>query len=146
MCLDVDDDFGGVMLGSGERKARKEHRCQECGRTIEPGERYRYWCHVGGEFSEGKQTDKMCAHCWGTIDLGARLTGCPRYWFWDKVHDLDPDDGGFVGDILVNHDLAFADRFRMLRTVVARKSQWRRKDGSLFPIPALAGGTEGDPR
>lgn len=133
MCLYV-DDFDTELIDSGQRKARKEHRCDECGRTIEPGETYRYWTTL---FEGDISTDKMCAHCQGTLDLGAALTGCPKRWWWSMLHDLDPETG-FVGNVLHDdeHHLTQAQKRRMLRTVEGRKAKWRRRDGRLRPVPA----------
>lgn len=146
MCLyDDGDDYGITLVQRGERKARTEHKCSECSRVIDAGERYQYWVTVGGDMG-GWTTTKMCAHCWGTIELGAALTGCPKYWYWDMVHDLSPDDGGFVGDILGNHDLDQADRYKVLRTVVGRRCRWRNRRGDLLPVPTPAasqGGSDG---
>jgi len=133
MCLYVDDDSYSVLFRSGERRARVAHRCTECNRDIDPGERYHFWVGTAdGDFVE----QKMCAHCWGTIDLGAALTGCPKNWWWDYVHDLDPEMG-FVGNCLGDegHDLGQADRYRLLRTVVGRRRKWRRPSGELLPVP-----------
>lgn len=38
--VDVWDGEGGQMLKEVERTARKKHRCVECRRVINPGERY----------------------------------------------------------------------------------------------------------
>ena len=134
MCLDVDCEYE-IISGPDWRKARKPHRCDECRRAIDPGERYyRYAMKEWGERSIREQ--RMCAHCRSTIEVGAAMTGCPMSWWWEKVHDLEPDEGGFVGDILVNHDLTAAQRAVMLRQVVRRNRGWRRRDGSLYPLPA----------
>lgn len=135
MCLYV-DDFDYEPLTSGERTARKAHHCDECGRTIEPGETYRYWT-VKDFYDNRVRTDKMCAHCRGTLDLGAALTGCPKSWWWSMMHDLDPETG-FVGNVLHDegHSLTRAQKRRMLRTVEGRKAKWRRRDGRLRPVPA----------
>lgn len=136
MCLDVDYS-DSLTLDSGVRRARKAHTCMECRRQIEPGETYHYWTTKDLEYDRGVETQKMCAHCWGTIDLGCALTGCPPAWYWTMLFDLG-DDGGFVGDIL-GHDLVLskAGRFAMLRAHVAGKRGWKRKDGTLYPVPAM---------
>ena len=138
MCLyDDGDSYGFVSMGSGERRARVEHKCLECRGVIDPGERYRYWTAIDTE-AGGWITNKMCAHCWGTIELGAALTGCHKYWYWEYVHDLDVEMG-FVGNCLGDegHDLRPADRYRLLRTVVGRRQQWCRRSGELLPVPAV---------
>jgi len=42
------------------RKARKEHTCCECDRTIEPGESYH---HVTGKWEDEWSTFKTCLGC-----------------------------------------------------------------------------------
>src|SRR5690606_37845746 len=69
MCLWVDVDY--TELDSGERRARKPHKCDECFRTIDPGERYQYWTIAQDGTVE---TQRMCAHCWNTIILGSAFT------------------------------------------------------------------------
>lgn len=136
MCLYVDYDGSWEDFGSGSHVARVDHKCLECNRTITPGERYHWWKGVyDGDF----QMSKMCAHCWGTIELGAGLTGCPKQWNWEYVHDLDMEIG-FVGNCLEDegHDLGQADRYRLLRTVIGRRQQWRTRTGDLLPLPAPA--------
>lgn len=59
MCM-IDDCERNEFSSSVKRKARKEHRCDECRRTIQPGETYEL--NVGmydGMFN----TNKVCAHC-----------------------------------------------------------------------------------
>lgn len=136
MCLYVDTDDYWTHLDSGEHRARVEHKCNECSRVIDPAETYQYWTGLSdGDFV----MSKMCAHCWGTIELGSKLTGCPKNWFWSFIHDLDPEMG-FVGNCLGDegHDLGQADRYRLLRTVIGRRRKWRTRSGDLLPIPARA--------
>lgn len=138
MCLYVDDDsYGAVLLDSGTRKARKDHRCGECHRTIDPGETYRFWSWVGGD-CDGFLTAKMCAHCDAILDLGVSLSGCPRQWWWEFVYDRDPEMG-FVANVLddPSHDVALADRVRLLRAWAQGRRGWRDRDGVLYPIPQV---------
>src|SRR5579859_3761018 len=137
MCLYPEDDSGATEIDCGERRARKGHRCDECGRKIEPGEKYRFWTSVGGEL-DGFLTMKMCSHCWATIDVGAEIAGCPRNWYWEQVFDLDPDDGGFIGDIIANHDLTRRQTAFMRLLAYRGKRHWHAPNGDLYPIPSAA--------
>lgn len=135
MCLYVENE--STLLDDGVRRARKSHKCDECYRQIEPGESYRYWTQID-EYGDPPRTLKMCAHCEATVDLGAALTGCPKAWWWEMIHDLG-DEGGFVGNILDDpgHGLSGADRLRMLRRVAQYRRRWRRPNGELYPLPEI---------
>lgn len=135
MCLYLDDDYDELtLLGEGERVARKQHPCEECWRAIEPGERYEYW---SGVIDRQAQTWRLCAHCRSTLDLGVRLTGCPRAWHLTTMGDPDPEIG-FIANIVEDdgHDLSRRDRLRMLRCYAAYKRSWRWSDGSLMEVPS----------
>lgn len=45
---------------SETRRARKQHRCTECGRAIQPGEKYE---HVRAKWEGDIRTHNTCAHC-----------------------------------------------------------------------------------
>jgi len=132
MCLYIDDPV--LVLSGGWPQARKPHRCYECGRTIDPGERYHRQSFVfEGDFDEVK----TCAHCIATIDLGVALTGCPRAWYYGGVFADDLD--GFVANIIDDegHSLPYRDRLRMLRCVAAARRKWRWSDGTLMDLPVV---------
>lgn len=61
VCIDVGDfDYSTVELCNENRKARKVHKCNECGRVIEKGEIYeRYAGICDGDFF----TAKTCEGC-----------------------------------------------------------------------------------
>jgi hypothetical protein len=132
MCLYIDDNDEFEHLSAGYRKARKEHTCGECRRTIEPGERY--WFDTMVEVGYGIRTEKMCSHCQGVIDVGIALTGCHRSWWYGHVLDWLDENTGFVANIIRNHDLQSGATVRMLRYVALAKRHWKRH-GQLVPIP-----------
>lgn len=70
----VDNDNGTVQLCRTFKPiAKKEHRCYECGRAIQPGEQYLYETF----YWEGKfEAHKTCADCWSirTSFFGAGFT------------------------------------------------------------------------
>lgn len=130
MCLYVDDEGDWEPLDNGERRARKEHRCMECGRVIEPGETYRYWT---GVWEGDVVTNKMCAHCQAVIDLGHAITGCPKVWNVGVLYDRDPELG-FVANCLHDegHDLRDGDRALLLACYEGAKRRWRHDNGMLM--------------
>jgi len=76
-----DDDCGWTNLGQTIRCARKRHRCYECSRTIEPGERYEDARGVG----DGRVTVmRSCAHC---IAARSWLDAVCRGYLWGGVWD-----------------------------------------------------------
>lgn len=48
-----------------ERRAKKDHRCSECGRTIEPSETYEY---VRGKWNGDFDTFKTCPRCLALLE------------------------------------------------------------------------------
>jgi hypothetical protein len=59
MCA-IDDSDHADFVSEVTRKARKEHTCSECFRTIIPGETY-FVAAIGSEGSV--RTNKRCSHC-----------------------------------------------------------------------------------
>lgn len=62
MCMIEDADYAWTLLADETPRARKAHRCDECGRTIRPGETYRKIVGVSPEY-DGLDKIKQCAHC-----------------------------------------------------------------------------------
>lgn len=118
MCR-IDDCEPCTWFGTNERTARKEHKCDECGRKIAPGELYDVSSYVWeGEF----HTNKACAHC-----------GIARSWL--TVHC-----GGWVTEAL-HEELQehWDENYRkdgLGRLLVGVRRKWSRFDGGLMPYPA----------
>lgn len=99
--------------------ARKAHRCGECFRTINPGERYQraagcWW----GDFWH----QETCAHCAALRPM---------------LRDFDPEYnedyyGGLVESL---YDRVGDLPCGLLRGFVNARRGWRRRDGSLVDIP-----------
>ena len=66
-CVYVGDDDGDLQFCTVvERKARKEHKCTACERTIERGEHYEYYSGKGLDY--GFWQDKTCSDCLSVVD------------------------------------------------------------------------------
>jgi hypothetical protein len=107
-----------VTLSETRPRARKAHTCDWCSRTIDPGETYR---RTGQIFDGRKYAWKGCQHC------EAFVSTCDLYE-WAGDFGLGPDDIDQYepGDIFG------------ARCLVMWRRKWRRKDGTLYPVPAKA--------
>lgn len=91
-------------------KARKEHQCDTCFRTIDVGEVYHRQFTVW--YGRG-HTWKMCLHCEAMIPY------------------LDYDEG-YNNDDFVNWE---PRNLKELRVRVHLNKKWRNNAGELYPIP-----------
>lgn len=115
MCRFGDGDCADVSNG-GTRTARKPHRCSDCQRTIQPGERYEWgkWLY-DGVWSGAKQ----CVHC--------RAAGV---WLHHKC-------GGYLWtEILEELEEHWRDEpslrtFKLAKLICLMRCRWR--DGT-FPV------------
>lgn len=65
-CIYDSDGYGPEASTTKIRKARKQHRCFECGRTIEPGEKYEY---ISGIWDGAPSSYKTCLDCLSLRDV-----------------------------------------------------------------------------
>jgi hypothetical protein len=100
--------------------ARKEHKCNECLRKIQPGEKYTRERFVW----EGKaQTHKTCAHCmmargWLHHNCGGWLYGAVEEDIREHAYE---NYGGYVK-----------------RLAVGMRWKWRAPSGRMLPVPVRA--------
>ncbi|MGO1629651.1 hypothetical protein [Agrococcus casei] len=110
-------------------RARVPHRCEQCFRTIDPGEVY---ARVAASSYSDFFTGVACAHCHITqLAIGDRDDWFREASFWGGL----PEYGRFAEAALDD-----ADVVALLRLEVGYRRQWRRRDGSLMPLPALSRG------
>lgn len=120
MCM-LDDADGMVTIidGGSYVTARKPHKCAECRRTIEAGERYHRESFV---FDGRFQCHKTCAHCMVVRDF------------------LQDECGGWLyGDVEEDareHCHGQGYGMDLYRAVVGMRRNWRRQDGRLMNVPA----------
>lgn len=120
-------DFGATRTV----KALKEHRCEECTRTIRKFEHYQR--HAGsweGDFF----TWVSCAHC---VELRAAI---------DKV-DMMFYEGAFggVGEWIAQGlwrevEVTWQQRLNLLRLTRQYERKWTNPDGTLLPVPEAPDG------
>lgn len=105
-----------------DRRARTQHKCLECSRTINPGETYR---RVFSVYDGQVDTCKTCSHC---------LVG--QAWLLQNC-------GGFMhhalSDEMQEHAETYPDQcFGFLRIKAGMMRQWQRFDGAgLMRLPTL---------
>lgn len=98
------------------RTARKQHTCQLCWRTIEPGERYLHQRNVDyGDI----WTWRNCAHCDTLMAIIAQIG-------YDHDYGITADDIGEWEPETIAH----------LRLKVYWQHSWRKPDGTLRPVPS----------
>jgi hypothetical protein len=103
------------------RKARKEHKCQECGRVIAAGESYRYGSGI--DYDGLACSHKVCAHC---------LVACD--WLTENC-------GGWIFSGVYEDIREHVDEYRrsdLARIAIGMRRDWKpfRRAG-LMPVPKL---------
>jgi hypothetical protein len=114
-----DDDYWD-FYNEFTPKARKEHRCGECGRTITKGETY--WTQ-GGLYEGEFVWNKTCAHC--TVAAQWLETVCGDWIFGARQEDLT--------EHVIGHEKYLRTR-PLTRLVRWMRSDWRDREGHLRPV------------
>jgi len=85
--IDIDHDCGSSCCKERIRTARKKHRCGECLKDINPGDKYEY---VSGIWDGVPHSYKTCLDCKSVRDVF--FDGWSYTQIWDDFHDnFDPD-------------------------------------------------------
>jgi hypothetical protein len=104
-----------VILESRTPCARKPHYCDWCSRVIDPGETYHRQATIG---DDGFYTFRNCQHCQALVAIL-------------RLHDLMDGEGVSEEDIM-EHEPGTVLHVRLK---ALWRNQWRRKDGTLYPVP-----------
>lgn len=119
MCM-IEDGERYAVYHQDTVKARKPHKCNECGREIAKGETYR---RTAGLYDGSWTINKVCAHC--TVAAEWLLTNC----------------GGYMDSVVHEDIVQHVDEYRRMdlaRLAVGMKRDWKRFDGAgLLPVPKL---------
>jgi len=109
-----DCDYDGPEFSETvERTARKPHKCCECHRQIESGERYTITSGVWeGEFS----TFKWCGHCSAACEIKNVLTECRCFLYGGLHEDIHETARGWAKSItLYRLDIWMGRKWRVKR-------------------------------
>ena len=102
-------------------RARKSHRCAECGRVIEVGETYHYDFQV---YDGCPGTWHTCQHC--RVAQQRLIRECGGYLIEGTWEDVE------------EHTREYPKTMMPLgRLIVGKNRKWRARDGGLVPIPAV---------
>ncbi len=113
MCL-IDNSDGCEFLSQSRHRARVQHKCCECRRTIEPGESYeRFFGKAEGDTFGGS----VCRHCIAVREWLVKV--CGGYLFEGVMEDLEEH----IGE-------GFNPRWLNIAVSGMRK-KWRDKDGEM---------------
>ena len=121
MCMIDGADGSVTVLHERLQKAVKEHKCEECRRVIEPGEKYTVERYV--DIDHNAYSHKTCSHC--------RIV---RQW-------LQNECGGFlyhgVEEDIREHaeEGHYGVGVKML--AIGMERRWKRRDGRLWPVPRV---------
>jgi hypothetical protein len=121
----VDDATPYTVSTQRRSTARRDYRCDECGRTIAAGERYERFSGLNSDWGKW-ETWRTCEHClWARQWLSAQ---CGGWCFAGVAEDLRDhwDEDYLLRDL----DLG--------RRIVGMRRKWKRHDGSLIPLAQLA--------
>lgn len=99
MSCEIDNDYCEMpeCFTEKDRKARKEHACVECLRTIQPGEKYRY---ESGIWDGEAKSHKTCADC-----LSVRSAFACTFVYgtlWEEMEQMICDYDGEISSVKIN--------------------------------------------
>ena len=112
-----------IRIADERRKARKPHRCSLCYRMIDPGETYSH-----GRFADAGDiwTFRQCAHCEAFLAIVRHAYNFDEYW----------EEGWSTDDVIAwGDELHGPKHLSAMRLYVMWRRDWRRHDGTLYPIP-----------
>lgn len=125
MCMYADDG-GWKLYSEADRRAAKDHTCDECHRTIAKGETYRYVSGLDW-VSECWSTFHICAHCRQATRW--LIAVCSGYMFEMTAEDLRNH---------VDGDEWYERSAPLVRLVRWQEADWQDRQGNLRPVDDVA--------
>lgn len=112
--------------------AKKEHKCEECWRTIHPGEKYE---RLAGKWEGSFWNMKSCVHCSGFRKV---INGVDTD-FWEGayggIHAWVDNTGSSPAELAYYFRNSKQSLLALYRWSVWFGSRWRDRDGNLRPPP-----------
>jgi hypothetical protein len=126
MCMVGDADTWDFFAAETPR-ARKPHRCEECDRTIQPGERYE---RSFGVIDGAAMTQRVCAHC---VEARRWLDRVCGGWLYSAVL---MDLGDHIGEGYRDAALVYLAELAVQDWRIARRLDWSRpvNEPKLVPV------------
>lgn len=125
MCMVDFSDGYWVAFTQAERTARRVHRCYECSREIELGERHEEYSGLHDDGARTWYRYRTCAHC--VAARGWLLRECGGWLF-----------GGVLEDLEEHWADPWARTLELGRLIILSRGRWRDRTGNLLPVPVLA--------
>jgi hypothetical protein len=119
-----DSDYQATIYRKSEHTARQPHKCYECGRTINPGERYE---SVFAVWDGRGETCKTCPHCLAIREWVVAHVPCSCWMHGNMLEDIGNDvehyaheaPGLLFGYLRRKHALEVVKGWRQARRVVS---------------------------
>ena len=125
-CVYVDGYDSPELYNSKIRKAKKRHRCCECGRVIKIEEKYEV---VEAKYSDVFETFKTCEDCL-TVRASFFCSGAVHCCMWEDLREhLQAIDGEISSDCLIPLTKRARDRVcDMIEKVWERVTLWQLRE------------------
>jgi hypothetical protein len=117
------DVMSDAFFSATYPKARKTHKCDQCGRVIESGETYR---RQGMVYDGRISASVVCLQCASFAEAVFKVGFESEEGGWAWLPDLDSSEVAYCG-LSVEHGLY--------------KTRWRDSTGNLVAYPAATDGT-----
>jgi len=129
MCMADAADWNIEFSVKSNPKARKEHACYECARTIRPGENYE---KISQKCDGYVETYKTCMHC-ASGPKAWLIEHCNGYLFGGISEDIREHIEAF------RWEGRYADSMRMARLCVGMRRGWKsfKDPDALMRLPKL---------
>ena len=112
-----------TLLTEKRVTASKQHKCCECGRTIEVGEKYLYEAYVGPVRGDLFKVHKTCRHCEPVRSIVMDIDSDGMFWYGMMYEQLCESG--------VSQDKA---EWKVRLAIAGMSRKWKQKDGKIWRV------------